>query len=83
MITRRDRGSIVDIWKKLAIERGIVQVLQTRRLTYFGHVTRMNKDQLPCVLLRGYTYSQHPKGRPKKKWLDNICEDCTEMGITV
>jgi len=24
-----------------------------------------------------------PRGRPKKKWTDNIREDCSDMGLTV
>ena len=44
-ITRRDRRRNVDILKELQIEKGICEILQTRRLTYFGHdVSRMEKD---------------------------------------
>ena len=46
-ITRRDRRRNVDILKELQMEKDINKVLQTRRLTYFGHVTRMEKDRYP------------------------------------
>jgi len=68
-ITRRDRRRNSDVMKELVIEKDIVQVLQTCRLTYFGHVNRMHTDG----------HGHHPKERPRKKWIDNIREDCAEM----
>ena len=62
----------MDVLKELNIEKDIVQVLQTRRLTYFGHVNRIQSERFPRVLLHGYTHGRRPKGRPKKKWIDNI-----------
>jgi len=82
-VTRRDRRRNLDILKELDIHRDIVQVLQTRRLTYFGHVTRTVSDRYPQLLLYGYTHGRRPKGRPRKKWLDNIRDDCKEMGVTI
>jgi len=85
-ITRRDRRRNTDVLKELNIEKDIVRVLQTRRLTYFGHVNRMQPERYPYVLLRGYTHSHRthrPKGRPRKKWIDNIREDCTNMDISL
>ena len=46
-ITRRYRRRNVGILKELKMEKDINEILQTRRLTYFGHVTRMEKDRYP------------------------------------
>lgn len=48
-ITRRDRRRNIDVEKKLEIERerDITTVLQQRRLSYFGHVVRMEKERFP------------------------------------
>jgi len=78
-ITRRDRRRNVDILKELQTEKDINEVLQTRRLTYFGHVTRMKKDRYPNILMHGYTHGRRPSGRPRKRWLGNITEDCEEL----
>jgi len=40
-VTRRDRQRNVDIMNTLSVGRDIVELLQIRRLTYFGHVSRM------------------------------------------
>ena len=82
-ITRRDRRRNVDVLKELDIEKDIVQVLQTRRLTYFGHVNRMQAERYPHVLLHGYTHGHRRKGRPKKKWIDNVREDCSNIDISL
>jgi len=56
-ITKRDRLRNVDILKELKMEKGINEVLQTRRLTYFGHVTPVEKDRYPNILMHGYIQS--------------------------
>jgi len=53
-VTRRDRRRNVNIMNKLAIDRDIVELLQIRRLTYFGHVSQMQPERYPHVLLRGH-----------------------------
>jgi len=70
-ITRRDRRRNVDILKEFQTEKDINEVLQTRRLTYFGHVTRMEKDRYPNILIHGYTHGRRPRGRPRKRWLQH------------
>jgi len=77
-ITRRDRRRNSDVMKELDIEKDTVHVLQTRRLTYFGHVNRMHTQRYPYVLLHGHTHGHRPKGRPRKKWIDSIREDCAD-----
>ena len=66
--------------------KDINEVLQTRRLIYFGHVIRMEKDIYPNILMHGYTHGRRPRGRPRKRWLvglDNITEDCEELNLTI
>ena len=65
------------------MEKDINEVLQTRRLTYFGHVTRMEKDRYPNILMHGYRRGRQPTGRPRKRWQDNITEDCEELNLTI
>jgi len=57
-ITRRDRRRNVDIKQELDVKLDIVQRLQRRRLTYVGHVARMNSSRYPILLLHGYGSGQ-------------------------
>ena len=73
----------MDILKELQLQKDINEVLRTRRLTYFGHVTRMEKDRYPNILMHGYTHGRRPRGRSSERWLDNITEDCEELNLTI
>jgi len=41
--------------KELSMEKDMVDLLKARRLTYFGHVSRMGNDRFPKMLLHGHT----------------------------
>jgi len=43
----------------------------------------MDNNRYLNILLHRYGSGQRPRGRPKKKWVDNIKEDCTDMGISI
>jgi len=64
-------------------ELDIVNILQIWRLTYFGHVICMAPCRYLHISLHGYIHGQHLRGRPQKKWMDNICEDCAEMDMVL
>ena len=81
-VTRRDRIRNEEIYNRLNIKHDIVDRIQNRRLRYFGHVTRMQNERYPKIALNGYVHGRR-RGRPKKRWLDMIKEDCREMGLSV
>jgi len=82
-ITKKDKRRNVDILKELLIEKDIVDLLKARRSTHFGHVNRMGNDRFPLMLLHGHTYGHRSRGRPKKKWLDDIREDCEDLNMSI
>ena len=61
----------------------LVRIMQQRHLRYFGHVSRIGSERYPYVALHGRIHGQRPIGRPSKRWIDNIKEDCTELGISL
>ena len=81
--TLRDRRHNESIREGLEQEVDVVQIVQQRRLTYYGHITRMDNRRLPNILLYGQQHGTRPRGRPSKRWLDNIQEDCGEMGMSI
>jgi len=82
-VTRRDRIRNTEIYNRLNIRCDIVSRIQNRRLRYFGHMNRMGSDRYPKIALNGYVHGKRRRGRQKKRWMDMIKEDCSEMGITV
>ena len=43
-------------------------------------MTRMDKCHLPYIALYGRVEGNRAKGRPRKRWLDNVTEDCKHRG---
>jgi hypothetical protein len=82
-VTRRDRCRNEDVRRQLGVNRDVVNEIRHRRLGYFGHVVRMSQSRTPNLLLYGRIRGNRPRGRPYKRWLDGIQEDCKIAGITV
>jgi len=61
----------------------VVKRMQGRRLRYCGHVVRMTPDQLPNIALFGHVHRARRKGRPHKRWINNLDEDLQEMNLNV
>jgi len=80
---RRDRIRNVNILNELAVDKDIVDILRTRRLSYFGHVARMDCHRYPHILLHEYDHGARARGRPREKWIDNIKENCSLLQLDV
>jgi len=60
-----------------AVNQDVVEVLEARRLAYFGHVTRMSNARLPCILLYMDTYTangvEEDQGRSGQTYSGGLC----------
>jgi len=61
----------------------VLQRITGRRMKYFGHVERMPDYRFPYTLLHGRVRGRRSRGRPRKRWLDNVREDCERAGLTL
>ena len=50
-------------------------VLRQRRLGWFGHAARMEKDRLPRKMLTAQLGTKRPRGRPRQSWRATIQND--------
>ena len=82
-VTRRDRIRNSRIRKLLDMERDVVERIKERRLRLYGHIMRMDQKRLPVIALQGEVKGKRSRGRPRKRWLDCVKEDCEEVGITI
>jgi len=71
----------VDVKAELGVDRDVVNKIRHRRLSYFGHVVRMDPSRTPNILLHGRVEGTWPRGRPTKRWLDVVREDCNIIGL--
>ena len=71
--SRRDHRRNTDMMKDLTIDKGIVEVVRTRRLSYFGHVVRMDSQRDPHMLVTSRTHTWQPSERKAKKEMVGQC----------
>jgi hypothetical protein len=58
-----------------------VRVINSRRLSWAGHVARVGEGRGVYRVLVGKPKSKRPMGRPRCRWEDSIKMDLREMGI--
>lgn len=51
--------------------------IKSRRISWIGHVERIGSQRLPKRIMNGH----RRRGRPRKRWHDDVEEDLTRMGV--
>lgn len=59
----------------------IVRFIKSLRISWLGHVERMGIDRTPKNLLHNNIIGVKRKGRPRKRWLQDVEQDLSRMGI--
>ena len=67
--------SITDQLNSLYSSPNIVPVIKSRRMSWAGHVARMEEGRGVHKVLVGKTEGKRPLGRPICRWEDNIKMD--------
>jgi hypothetical protein len=70
-----DHVRIEEIHKKAGTKNTIVNLIKKRRLTWFGHVCRLPNDSLVQRMYKEDFKKKRKRGRPPKRWTDQIKED--------
>ena len=58
----------------------IIRNLKSRRLTWVGHVARMEQFRNAYRVLVGKPEGKRPLGRPRRSWEDNVKMDLRKVG---
>jgi hypothetical protein len=58
----------------------IIRKIKSRRMRWAGHVARMWEKRNAYWILVGNTEVKIPLGRPRRRWVDNIKMDLSEIG---
>jgi len=59
----------------------IVRIEKGKRMAWLGHVMRREGKRIPKRLIQWKPISRRNRGRPRKRWIENIEEDIQIMGI--
>lgn len=83
-VSWRDHRTNESVLQELGVQREFVQTVRKRKLQYFGHVVRA--QNLSTDILEGRVHGRRPRGRPRRRWTDDIKEwtrrsmaECTTM----
>ena len=74
-VTRRDRIQNIVVRERTNVTESIIEEIRRRRLSWFGHISRMEIDRLPARVLYCHVTGERSQGRQAKKWMENIKED--------
>ena len=77
--TRMDRVRNETVRNRLKVEK-ITDRLRRARLKWYGHVERRDENYVGRRVMNMALPGKRKRGRPKRRWCDNIKEDLEEIG---
>jgi hypothetical protein len=85
------RDGVTGGWRKLHNEElhdlysspSVIRIIKSRRMRWAGHVARMGEKRNVYRLLVGKREGKKPLGKPRRRWIDNIIMNLSEIGLNV
>ena len=71
-ISWTEKVSNEEVLERAKIKKRLYNIIQTKKLQYFGHIIRQNGDTLHRTVLHGKVNGSRGCGRPRTKWTTNI-----------
>ena len=65
-VTRRDRIQNTAVRERTNVTESIIEEIRRRRLSWFGHISRMESDRLPVRALLPCYWRMKPRKTSKK-----------------
>ena len=62
------------IRERMDLEKSIIESIDKKQLTWFGHVKRMEENRWPKKILEWDPPERRKRGRPRRSWRDNVQE---------
>jgi hypothetical protein len=66
----------------MEVGKNILEVIEEKRLRWFGHVKRMTGNRLPLKILEWEPEGTRRSERSKKRWIDGVRRSMTNRGLT-
>jgi hypothetical protein len=67
--------------EKAINNENIVRYIKYKRLSWLGHVERMNGERVAKTIYKWKPYAKRPKGRPRVRWEDDVRKELRKMGV--
>ena len=75
-----DKIPMLNLRSRLGLH-SIDDTLRYNRLPWYGHLKRMDNDRWSNKIMDYNTTGTYPRGRPKKRWLDNIKHNLSSLNL--
>lgn len=63
---------LVSILQELGIKQRLSSIVQSRILTFFGHISRRDNTSVERLVVQGKVEGTRPRGRSPMRWTDQI-----------
>lgn len=67
---------------KVEEEPDIIDVIEKKRLQWYGHVKRMTEERLPRQIMEWIPTERRKRGRPAKTWIEGVQTAMTSRNLT-
>jgi hypothetical protein len=61
----------------------IIRIIKPRKIRWAGHVARMGEKRNVYRIFVGKPKERRSLGTPRRRWIDNIKMDLSEIGLSV
>jgi hypothetical protein len=79
--SRKEKVQNGTIREIMEVGKNILEVIEGKRLQWFGHVKRMPGNRLPLKILEWEPEGTQRRGRPKERWIDGVRQSITNHGL--
>jgi hypothetical protein len=70
--SRKEKFRNVTIREIMEVGKNILELIEEKRLRWFGYVKRMPGNRLPLKVLEWEPEGTRRRGRPKERWIDGV-----------
>ena len=64
----------VEVRQIMNVEKDVDEVINEKRLQWYGHIIRVNDVRLPKEVMRWTPEGRNRKGRPNGNWREGVSE---------
>jgi len=62
--------------------KNIVKWIKGQRISWLGHLERMEEDKMPKKIFTQELEGKRRRGRPRKRWREEVERDLQVLGVT-
>ena len=80
-VSRIEHITNEEIKRKINMSSTIIDVVEGKRLMWYGHLRRMNSNRWPSRIWEWVPKERRKKGRPRNTWMKGVVETMTNRQI--